>query len=380
MPPRRQLPCTFSPASDPSGGGQTGHRGQAGAERAPVCHVGRCARSHLGPGGRAGCGGRPCCQPSMATTPRRLPSEGGAWPAALQGGPCTPGRPGSVRPPGCPGYRKAWVVQPRLMPSGLGSFPVGGNSASPPPARPDVSGGRLWGLCPVGTSSTPHLTWARLACCWSRLSTALWALVGPGLWAWPAGRGRYRALRRSSSGGPGRRGAHELGFLPPRSPGPWPGWPSQQSGCLPVARPCCREGVPQPGWSTFPGGSSLGPARLLPLPQGQGCLCVVSRPRAALGPTGFSYGLSLHPSATGSSALPGQREGLGWWSDPGPCGPRRKQGSLTTSWPVPGVGRLSFGVYPPWGEDSPRGQQVDPAGLGISASRAGAGGHRQEVR
>lgn len=54
--------------------------------------------------------------------------------------------------------------------------------------------------------------------------------------------------------------------------------------------------------------------------------------------------------------------------------------ALTTSWPVPGVGGLSFGVYPPWGEDSPRGQQVDPAGLGISASRAGAGGHRQEVR
>lgn len=44
--------------------------------------------------------------------------------------------------------------------------------------------------------------------------------------------------------------ARELGFLHPRSPGPWPGWPSQQSGCQLVARPCCWEGTPEPSLST----------------------------------------------------------------------------------------------------------------------------------
>lgn len=46
---------------------------QVGAERAPVCTVGRRARSCLGSGGWGRCWGRPCCQPGTATTAPKLP-------------------------------------------------------------------------------------------------------------------------------------------------------------------------------------------------------------------------------------------------------------------------------------------------------------------
>lgn len=155
-------------------------------------------------------GGRPCCQPSAATAPLRLPSEGGAWPAALQDGPCTPGCPGSVRPPRLP-----WLSE---GPGPAASAPSQWEEAvpSPPPACPDVRGGRVRGLSPVGppsTSTSPGPAWPVAG---HTVSTELWALVGPGLWAWPAGWERYRVLRLSSSGGPGKHGCPQAGLPSPK--------------------------------------------------------------------------------------------------------------------------------------------------------------------
>lgn len=126
-----------------------------GAERAPACRVGRCVRSHLGPGGWRAAGGGPAVSPVWPPLPPGFPAK--EVPGQL---PCRAGRarPDALAlsgPPGCPGCRKAQVLQPRLVPSGLSTFPVGGSLAEPTPSMSGCQQRVCVGAVPSGASLHP---------------------------------------------------------------------------------------------------------------------------------------------------------------------------------------------------------------------------------
>lgn len=154
--------CQAWPAEDPAGGRWAGvpprqplsfrlirwrelrHQEQVGAERAPVCPVGRRARSCLSSGGWGRCWGRPCCQPGTATTAPKLPV-----PEVV-----APGQPP------CRGSVAVWMLWAVLSTPGPGPAalahalrcPCVGRHATPIPGWPAVTRG-AWGPCLVGPPS-----------------------------------------------------------------------------------------------------------------------------------------------------------------------------------------------------------------------------------
>lgn len=148
------------------------------------------------------------------------------------------------------------------------------------------------------------------------LSSEPWVPGMPGHWAWWACqacrlrgwllRAEWLRVPNVSAGG--------LGFLCPRSPGPW-------GACV-----LSRAAAWSCSWLHTPG---LGLSRQQKRPvfrTGGWCgahlpaaFSSVSRPHGLVWPTGLGYGLDL---CLGSDLFPGQKEGLSWWWGPRQCGIR----------------------------------------------------------
>lgn len=253
----------------------------------------------------------------------------------------------------CPAPQAALAIR-RPRSCSLGTFPVGRSCAKPTPSMSGRQRRACAGAEPSGASLHLHLTRACLACCWSHCEHRA---LGP-RGAWPLGLacrvGKVQGAETKQLMRPweawlpaswasftqGHLGPGQGGLLS-RAAACWWHGPAVGRACLGPAGPRSRKGPSL-------GGSSLGPA--CPPPS---ALTGPGQPVCGQQAQGGSEAdwLWLWPQpllceATGSSALPWLREGLGWRSDPGQWGPRSKQGSLATSWPVPRDGGLSFRCVP----------------------------------